>query len=341
MPGGCVAVVKEWFGEIGRIALQRKMKIIAMICIHISPVHPETYFLMAEGSAHAPPIRGLFAPGVISLCAVGAGALACAMASVPLALWGRNLIAWIVGGFVAGLIMRGGMRLLAAPLPLAAILLGSALFGPEQSGVHRWLGLGPLPISAAMLTLPAAVVALAFSGGRSVWTWLLALSCMALLAAQPDRSQASAFGSAIIWVALRTIRGRGLQASVVTATSIVLAVAFVRLDPLSPVAEVEGILQLAYQLSPALAAAGLISLLAFCLSPVMIMRDALPEGRVTGEALSVYFLIVTFMPFVGAYPVPLVGMGVSPVFGSWLAIGVLLLSRSAVATADPRVGCTQ
>jgi hypothetical protein len=39
--------------------------------------------------------------------------------------------------------------------------------------------------------------------------------------------------------------------------------------------------------------------------------------------LSLYFLISAAMPFVGAYPVPLVGIGMSPILGAWLATGVL------------------
>lgn len=289
---------------------------------------------MPERLTNARPLRRLLVLGVISLCAVGAGAWACALNGISAAVWGRSLGAWLVGGLAAILVQRGGSRMLAALLPLAVILLGGAFLGPEQSGVHRWLGLGPLSINAAMLILPAAVIPLALFGGQSLWSWLVALTCMALLAAQPDRSQATAFGAAVIWIALRTIRRRTPQVAVITVTALMLAGAILRPDPLKPVPEVEGILQLAYVLSPALAAAGLIFLLAFSVLPAVMMRDAAPANRLMGEALSLYFLVAAVMPFVGAYPVPLVGVGVGPVLGSWLAIGAFSAACSIAEKAD-------
>ena len=100
-----------------------------------------------------------------------------------------------------------------------------------------------------------------------------------------------------------------------------------RPDPLNPVPEVEGILQLAFAVSPALAGGGLISLLAFSASPAWMMWGN-PKSRLTGEALSLYLFVAAVMSFMGAYPVPLVGVGVSSVLGSWLAIGALLAASS-------------
>jgi hypothetical protein len=52
-------------------------------------------------------------------------------------------------------------------------------------------------------------------------------------------------------------------------------------------------------------------------------REGSPDARIAGGALSLYFLICAFMPFVGAFPVPLVGVGLSPVLGAWVALGAL------------------
>ena len=217
--------------------------------------------------------------------------------------------------------MRAGPRLLAGLLPLAALVLAGTFLGPDQSGVHRWLSLGPLSINAAMLMLPSALIPLALFGGKSLWPWLTALACMALLSAQPDRSQAFAFGAALIWIVFRIARRQSAQIAVLVSTALLVAGAFILPDPLKPVPEVEGIFQLAYGVSPALAGGALISLLGFSATPAWMGRRSAPATRLMGEALSVYFLVAAFMPFIGAYPVPLVGVGVSPVFGSWLAIG--------------------
>jgi hypothetical protein len=41
-------------------------------------------------------------------------------------------------------------------------------------------------------------------------------------------------------------------------------------------------------------------------------------------ALFVYFLGCMLMPLCGAFPVPLVGMGMSPILGFWFGIGTLM-----------------
>src|SRR5690606_33025914 len=53
------------------------------------------------------------------------------------------------------------------------------------------------------------------------------------------------------------------------------------------------------------------------------LRNGEVRIRRAGEALTIYFLICTAMPFAGAYPVPLVGMGMSSILGAWLAVGLL------------------
>ena len=65
-----------------------------------------------------------------------------------------------------------------------------------------------------------------------------------------------------------------------------------------------------------------------------MMREDAPANRLMGQALSVYFLVAAVMPFVGAYPVPLVGVGVGPVLGSWLAIGAFSAACSIAEKTD-------
>ena len=190
-------------------------------------------------------------------------------------------------------------------------------------GVHRWVSLGPLSINAAAVTLPAALVALAAIGRGTWWSWVLALACLAILVAQPDGSQATAFGAALAWIALRRNLGAAAKAAVLLSTTTLVAGAWLRPDPLQPVPEVEQILQLAYRISPAIGAVALGSLIMFALAPGLIAREGPVEASVAGEALSLYLLISALAPFIGAFPVPLVGVGLSPVLGSWLGVGLL------------------
>lgn len=207
-------------------------------------------------------------------------------------------------------------------------MLASAFLGPDQSGVHRWLGVGPLSVNVAMLMLPAATVSLALFGSRFRWPWLVAMACIALLVMQPDRSQATAFGVAVAWLAVRLIRPHKAQIALIAATATMVVFAYMRPDPLKPVPEVEGIFQLAFAVSPVLAGVGLVSLFAFSATPAWIMRNDAPSNRMIGEALCLYFIVSALMPFVGAYPVPLMGVGLSPILGSWLAMSALVAASS-------------
>ena len=266
----------------------------------------------------------LLLAGGLSFVAVAAGAWVCAQNAVPTGLWLRNLIAWVAGGMMAVGLARLSRR---GPFPVVlaatALAVAASFLSRGQMGVHRWVSLGPLSINAAAVTLPAALVALAAIGRGTWWSWVLALACLAILVAQPDGSQATAFGAALAWIALRRNLGAAAKAAVLLSTTTLVAGAWLRPDPLQPVPEVEQILQLAYRISPAIGAVALGSLIMFALAPGLIAREGPVEASVAGEALSLYLLISALAPFIGAFPVPLVGVGLSPVLGSWLGVGLL------------------
>lgn len=266
----------------------------------------------------------------VSLTAVVVGAGVCAMSGVAAGLWGRNLAAWLVGALAAVALARwaGGRVILAlamaAPLGLAATLLD-----PGLEGVHRWLVAGPVRFNAAMLLLPALVVATATLAGRVGWWWVPAAVALAVLALQPDASQASALALAVcaIVVRLRSQNPMGRIALAVGAVA-VAAVAWVRPDALQPVPEVEGIIQLAAAQSVLLAGAAVLLLLAFAAAPALAThgRDG-DDARRAGLALTALLLAWIAAPALGAFPVPLVGIGLSPILGAWLGVGLLASLR--------------
>jgi len=263
--------------------------------------------------------------GVVSLAAVGLGAWVCAASGVPTGSWLRNLIAWGVGAVLAaGLAFAGGrplslgVALFAAPIGLAASFLN-----PDQEGVHRWIDAGPLHVNVAMLLLPAAVVALAGLARDRLWPWAVVLGAAALLFMQPDASQALALAVAAGLVAVMTVRPLGARLTILALLAAMAAVAWFRPDPLESVPEVEGLVGLAFKASP-IAGAGVLALLAaVTAAPPLTVRVNDATLRAASWGLGACFLVWAVAPWLGAFPVPFAGIGMSPIVGAWLGVGLL------------------
>jgi cell division protein FtsW (lipid II flippase) len=238
----------------------------------------------------------------------------------------RNASAWVIGAVLAQLVARlPPTRLFRAVWLLAPMALLIGLLGPGQSGVHRWISLGPLNWNVAFLALPAATVAIAAAArGPSRAAWWAALVMELGLCLQPDASQATAFAAAIV-VALLMERPLG-RVRLAVGLFFVLAtgIAWTRPDPLKPLPEVEGILELACAVSWPMAILCVASLAAVIASPLSALSKAFPDARSPAVALGVYFLACTLAPLFGAFPVPLIGIGMSPILGFWLGIGALM-----------------
>lgn len=266
-----------------------------------------------------------------SLGAVALGAWVCALSGVPTGLWVRNLAAWLVGGLLAvGVARSAGQRTVRLLPWIAAAALAATFLAPGQEGVHRWIGLGPLYMNVAMLVLPAAVVALAATPQPALWTWVPALLCLVILVVQPDASQATAFGMAVAILAILRAKDTTQRGALVLAVLALIAAAWLRPDTLAPVPEVEEIVALAAARSPLLAGLALVLLAAVAIVPALSVRRAEPDIRIAGLALGVCLALWTLTTFFGAFPVPLVGVGLSPVLGAWLGVGMLAgLARKA------------
>jgi hypothetical protein len=262
---------------------------------------------------------------VLSLTAVAVGCLVARAGGAPAGEWARNLVAWGVGAiFAAGLSTRIGARAPPVVLAMAPLAIAATLFSGGQSGVHRWVQLGPLRMNVAEVLLPAAVVACAvlLTGRRPLW-WLAAALTLVLLAAQPDASQATAFGGALVVVIAALPWSRPWRAGGVALVGLAVALSWARPDPLAPVPDVEGVMALAWRLSPFAAILAGAALGGAGLAPLMAARTEGQGARTAAIALTAYAALSVLAPLMGAFPVPLVGMGMSPILGLWLGVGLL------------------
>lgn len=273
--------------------------------------------------------------GISSLAAIACGALIGALGGVGVAGWLRNLLAWLAGLLVAlGLRRVGGSpRVFLAILATAVTGIAATLAGAEQEGVRRWLDAGPLHINMAALLAPVALVAAARLG---IWrpASLAGLSlCGLVLIAQPDASQATALMAAAAVLLLLQPAFLIAKVTALAACLMLAGASWLRPDPLQPVAEVELVFGLAAQTSAALVALAAAALAATCLSPAITLwnRD---EDRTAALALAIYMSAVSLMPLFGAFPVPLVGVGMSFPIGFWLGVGLLTARPASAGESD-------
>ncbi|MEY2507589.1 MAG: hypothetical protein QOH01_1918 [Verrucomicrobiota bacterium] len=245
---------------------------------------------------------------------------------VPASRWGLNLIGGVLGAAICAVFLakrRTALSKTATNISafLAAGALAATFATAGSLGVHRWIQVGPLTMHAAAICLPVVIVALgvleAF-GAKLRWAPLfLAISVAMLLWLQPDAAQATALaGAAFTLLIANDQRGRAAwRAALVIAA--LAAWTWLRVDPMSPVPYVEGIVGLARQSGPAWLVAAIVAL---ALLPLPFFVSPLNGPSVVARALGVYLSICILAPLFGNFPVPLVGFGLSPIVGYFIAL---------------------
>ena len=248
---------------------------------------------------------------------VALGIFAMLCSGLPVTLWGQQAAAYVVFPLTAVLLSRFSQKLPSAVwVGILLMLLAASLFGVEAGGARRWLDLGLLSVNAAMLVLPALLVLL--SGMACPYPALICAA--AVLSLQPEFSQMTALFAAALPLFWRT--RRNLRWSI--PTLLVLAGLMIRCAcapvSLESVAHSDGMLSLLGSMSPVLLAAG-------CLSLVLIPAFFAYRFAKTGNThmLSLALYAAALLAFVGKYPVPFMGFGLSPIAGYWLAY--LLISE--------------
>lgn len=271
--------------------------------------------------------RSMVIFGVTSLVAVAAGCVAMAESGVASSSWLRSVVAWAVGGALAWLVGRYGKprSASAGAVVLTTAALIATLFDKGVDGVHRWLDIGPLHINAAALLVPALIVALAALRVTSPIGLVLTLGIATILLAQPDASQLTSFAIAASILMVRSGVAPGWKAFALLVAVVFAIAGWRRPDPLEPVAEVEQIFTLCLAVSPLLASIAGLALAATALAPLSFSSSASHPARDGAVALSAYFVSVSLAPFLGWFPVPLVGLGMSFPVGFWLGMGLLLV----------------
>jgi cell division protein FtsW (lipid II flippase) len=212
---------------------------------------------------------------------------------------------------------------------ITAILLTLASHGLD--GVHRWVYAGNLGLHASAIVAPLIIACVATAPTRRA-AIAIAVAAGLLLALQPDAAQASSFaaGCAVIFI-LDPRFGLRARAGVLVALIACAIVSIVRVDPLHPVRYVEGIFNVVSARGPAWALLASVTLL---LLPVPFVLAWARRRQALSLALAVYVAMVTIAPAWGTFPVPIMGYGVSPILGYFIALALCARSTSIEASSS-------
>jgi hypothetical protein len=148
----------------------------------------------------------------------------------------------------------------------------------------------------------------------------------AILAMQPDAGQATAFaGACALLLALHRKRNRVAVAAAMLALLTIAALSFFRSDPLAPVAHVE---EIAMRIAERGAVWNAAVVLALTLLLVPFVPPAKSASASASFALASYVALAIAASYWGNFPVPVLGYGMSPIFG-YLAGWIWLRASAA------------
>ena len=273
-------------------------------------------------------------PQVIGLaCAAGAGGLGAvylAAAQAPSLYILVNGAAFVMGLIACSAPIKWGgvgtARSGAIVLALAAVLVGTALFGESADGATRWIRVGSLGVQVSLLFLPLMIVV--FARHRD-WFGTAGLIVAALaMALQPDRAMAGVLAASLLTLAILRfdIRvGMALAAAVVG-----FAVTLVRPDTSASSPWVDGILYTSFEVHPLVGAAVLTGALLLVVPALHGFRKS-SAHRHAFAVFGTIWIGVIVAAALGNYPTPLVGYGGSAVLG-------YLLSLASIAPVASRGG---
>lgn len=240
--------------------------------------------------------------------------------NVSVAIWIQNPLAIFLLAFACVYVSQCNLKFADGVIvTVSGFLLALTFLGPNVEEVHRWLRLPCFTLNIATIVIPMTIVAfsrlieeekVAFSVvGIMVIAWLLCV--------QPDASQLLAFSLPMAVLLLKSRFSKPIKTGIIAMLFLLTIQSWLCLDSLEPVNYSEGILAMLRDLSPALYVLGIVALLGM---PVCVLLSSAKKNRNQWFGIALYYGLMIISSFMGNFPVPFMGYGISPILGFYLVL---------------------
>jgi len=267
-------------------------------------------------------IAQITATAAISLLAIRAAGAGTASVAVQ----GAAFLIGAVALWAASRMARPGRSLrliLAAAILVVAVLMLTT--GVEMQGAHRWLALGPVLIHPASL-LGAPLLWLVAQDADDGWTAGVAALTILTFGLGFDGAASLAFAVGTTGL-LTAARGSWKTLAPLAALSWILALwSLTRSQALPRVPYVEDVVPMVWAVAPVLGLAAVMALILLSAPLLWMGWRAQGVGAAVGLAMAGFWIGLSAVNLLGAYPAPVVGYGASPVIGWLVAVGLAMAS---------------
>lgn len=261
---------------------------------------------------------------LIPLPSIIIGTVAMYMNGVSTIIWIQNILASLIAVlFLEFVSLKSKFIGSIYIIPLAILLLLLTFLDLGLKGIHRWVSIGPLRFYVASIVLPLLIIGLWKISKKSNWRTptIITVGVSLLLALQPDASQTTAFIISMAIILFNKTSNSIYRLIVSGVFSIIIILSWLYLDNLPPVPYVEGIVNMVANMGVVWLILGITSL---AILPLPFFLFPPQNTKLPSNCLGVYFIIILISTLFGNFPVPIMGYGISPIIGYFVAIAWLI-----------------
>ena len=279
-----------------------------------------------------------FITPMAALPAVLVGAVAMKSHAVNWLIATSNLVFVVVGWLISCYVIYKNSKSINGTLLTCLIIALYALtfVDPGIDNVHRWLSFGPINLYISSIFAPILIIELwtLLKNNKDLWVSAITITVAILLVLQPDASQLTAFSIPMGIMIYHKINNKFISSSTIGILVLLVILSWIHLDSLPAVDYVEEILGLVMNMGFIWTILGIVSLI---LIPLPFFVTLNHNERLLSRFLGLYFTILIITTFLGNFPVPLMGYGISPIAGYLLAMTWMIKNKDDKHPSSPAI----